>query len=68
MEDPHSNSMLAKLQPSLQVRRKSSPAITGLDTFALHRIAESATVSSLTQVLTKTWPFYTPFPYRLIFC
>ena len=50
MEDPYSNSMLAKLQPSLQVRRKSSPAITGLDTFALHRIAESAAVSSSTQV------------------
>ena len=53
MEDPHSNSMLAKLQPSLQVRRKSSPAITGLDTFALHRIAESAAVSSSTQVNNK---------------
>ena len=38
--------MLASIRPNLHLRRKSMPAITGLDTFALSRIAESAAAAS----------------------
>jgi hypothetical protein len=46
MEEPQENSMLASIRPNLHLRRKSMPAITGLDTFALSRIAESAAAAS----------------------
>ena len=64
MEELQENSMLASIRPNLHLRRKSMPAITGLDTFALSRIAESApaaseaTTSSTQAVLnieTKGW-------------
>ena len=45
--------MLAKLQPNLHVRRKSSPAITGLDAIALRRIAENSAASTSSSASTQ---------------
>lgn len=54
MEEPQENSMLASIRPNLHLRRKSMPAITGLDTFALSRIAESAAAASEAEAATSS--------------
>ena len=54
MEELQENSMLASIRPNLHLRRKSMPAITGLDTFALSRIAESAAAASEAEATTSS--------------